>query len=136
MIGLLGGGYRNHQGPFPPGMHHSPYANCYRCPFNLQYPSCGIACAEHLRNVIKNDTQGEVAAIIIEPMQGTAGNVIPPDEFIHAVREIADECGALLIADEILTGFGRTGNDVGLRPVRAQAGHHDDRQGHRRRLSA
>ncbi len=121
VIGLLGGGYRNHQGPFPPGMHLSPYANCYRCPFNLQYPSCGIACAEHLRNVIKNDTQGEVAAIIIEPMQGTAGNVIPPDEFIHAVREIADECGALLIADEVLTGFGRTGtmwasDQFGLKP--------------------
>jgi 4-aminobutyrate aminotransferase / (S)-3-amino-2-methylpropionate transaminase / 5-aminovalerate transaminase len=121
VMGLLGGGYRNHQGPFPPGMHHSPYADCYRCPFNLQYPSCGIACAEHLRNVIKNDTQGEVAAIIIEPMQGTAGNVIPPDEFIHAVRDIADECGALLIADEILTGFGRTGtmwasDQFGLKP--------------------
>ena len=58
---------------------------------------------------MKNDTQGEVAAIILEPMQGTAGNVIPPDDFIHAVREIADEFGALLIADEILTGFGRTG---------------------------
>jgi 4-aminobutyrate aminotransferase-like enzyme len=121
VIGLLGGGYRNHQGPFPPGMHLSPYANCYRCPWKLEYPSCGLACAEHLRNVIKNDTQGEVAAIIIEPMQGTAGNVIPPDEFIHAVRDIADECGALLIADEILTGFGRTGtmwasDQFGLKP--------------------
>jgi 4-aminobutyrate aminotransferase / (S)-3-amino-2-methylpropionate transaminase / 5-aminovalerate transaminase len=109
VIGLLGGGYRNHQGPFPPGMHLSPYANCYRCPWKLEYPSCGLACADHLRNVIKNDTQGEVAAIILEPMQGTAGNVIPPDDFVHAVREIADEFGALLIADEILTGFGRTG---------------------------
>jgi 4-aminobutyrate aminotransferase / (S)-3-amino-2-methylpropionate transaminase / 5-aminovalerate transaminase len=109
VIGLLGGGYRNHQGPFPPGMHMSPYANCYRCPWKLEYPSCGLACAEHLRNVIKNDTQNEVAAIIMEPMQGTAGNVIPPDDFVHAVREIADEFGALLIADEILTGFGRTG---------------------------
>jgi 4-aminobutyrate aminotransferase / (S)-3-amino-2-methylpropionate transaminase / 5-aminovalerate transaminase len=121
VIGLLGGGYRNHQGPFPPGMHLSPYANCYRCPWNLKYPACGLACAEHLRNVIKNDTQGEVAAIIIEPMQGTAGNVIPPDDFIHAVRDIADECGALLIADEILTGFGRTGtmwasDQFGLKP--------------------
>jgi len=109
VIGLLGGGYRNHQGPFPPGMHLSPYANCYHCPWKLQYPSCGLACAEHLRNVIKNDTQGEVAAIVLEPMQATAGNVIPPDDFVHAVREIADEFGALLIADEILTGFGRTG---------------------------
>ncbi len=121
VIGMLGGAYRNHQGPFPPGMHHSPYANCYRCPFNLQHPSCGLACAEHLRNVIKNDTQGELAAIIIEPMQGTAGNVIPPDDFIHAVREIATETGALLIADEILVGFGRTGkmwasDHFGLKP--------------------
>jgi 4-aminobutyrate aminotransferase / (S)-3-amino-2-methylpropionate transaminase / 5-aminovalerate transaminase len=121
VIGLLGGSYRNHQGPFPPGMHLSPYANCYRCPWKLEYPSCGLACAEHLRNVIKNDTQSEVAAIIMEPMQGTAGNVIPPDDFVHAVREIADETGALLIADEILTGFGRTGTmwaseQFGLKP--------------------
>jgi 4-aminobutyrate aminotransferase / (S)-3-amino-2-methylpropionate transaminase / 5-aminovalerate transaminase len=108
-IGLLGGSYRNHQGPFPPGMHLSPYASCYRCPWNLEHPSCGLACAQHLRNVMKNDTQGEVAAIILEPMQGTAGNVIPPDEFVKAVREIADEFDALVIADEILTGFGRTG---------------------------
>jgi 4-aminobutyrate aminotransferase / (S)-3-amino-2-methylpropionate transaminase / 5-aminovalerate transaminase len=121
VIGLLGGGYRNHQGPFTPGMHVSPYASCYRCPWNLEYPSCGLACAEHLRNVIKNETQDEVAAIIMEPMQGTAGNVIPPDDFVHAVREIADEFDALLIADEILTGFGRTGTmwasqQFGLKP--------------------
>ncbi|HET9715842.1 MAG TPA: aspartate aminotransferase family protein [Pseudolabrys sp.] len=121
VIGLLGGGYRNHQGPFPPGMHLSPYANCYRCPWKLEYPSCGLACAEHLRNVVKNETQNEVAAIILEPMQGTAGNVIPPDDFIRAVREIADEFDILLIADEILTGFGRTGTmwaseQFGLKP--------------------
>ena len=120
-IGLLGGSYRYHQGPFPPGMHLSPYANCYRCPWKLQYPSCGLACAEHLRNVMKNDTQGEVAAIILEPMQGTAGNVIPPDDFVQAVRDIANEFDALLIADEILTGFGRTGTmwaseQFGLKP--------------------
>jgi len=121
VIGLLGGSYRNHQGPFPPGMHLSPYANCYRCPWKLEYPSCGLACAEHLRNVIRNETQDEVAAIILEPMQGTAGNVVPPDEFVHAVREIADEFDALLIADEVLTGFGRTGtmwasDQFGLKP--------------------
>jgi len=99
----------------------SPYASCYRCPWKLKYPSCGLACAEHLRNVIKNDTQDEVAAIILEPVQGTAGNVVPPDDFVHAVREIADECDALLIADEILTGIGRTGkmwasDHFGLKP--------------------
>jgi len=109
VVGLLGGSFRYHQGPFPPGTHLSPYANCYRCPWNLSYGSCGLACAEHLRNVIKNDTQNEVAAIVIEPMQGTAGNVVPPDDFIAAVWEIAREFDALVIADEILTGFGRTG---------------------------
>jgi len=102
-------------------MHLSPYANCYRCPWKLKYPSCGLACAEHLRNVMKNDTQGDVAAIIMEPMQGTAGNVVPPDDFVVAVRDIADEFDALLIADEILTGFGRTGtmwasDQFGLKP--------------------
>jgi 4-aminobutyrate aminotransferase-like enzyme len=102
-------------------MHLSPYANCYRCPWKLEHPSCGLACADHLRNVLKNETQDEVAALIMEPMQGTAGNVIPPNDFVHAVREIADEFGALLIADEILTGFGRTGTmwaseQFGLKP--------------------
>ena len=58
---------------------------------------------------LERSMQDEVAAIIMEPMQGTAGNVIPPDDFVHAVREIADEFDALLIADEVLTGFGRTG---------------------------
>ena len=120
-VGLLGGTFRNHQGPFPPGMHMSPYANCYRCPWKLSYPSCGLACADHLRQKIRNETQAEVAAIIVEPIQGTAGNVIPPDDFLLAVKDIAHENGALLIADEILTGFGRTSSmwvseHVGLAP--------------------
>ena len=109
VLGLLGNSFRYHQGPFPPGMHLSPYAYCYRCPWNLAYPSCGLACAEHLRQKIKNETQQEVAAVIVEPMQGTAGNVVPADGFLAAVKEIAHEAGALLIVDEILTGFGRTG---------------------------
>jgi 4-aminobutyrate aminotransferase/(S)-3-amino-2-methylpropionate transaminase len=109
VVGLLGGAFRYHQGPFPPGIHMSPYANCYRCPWNLEYGKCGLACADHLRNVIKNESQDEVAAIILEPMQGTAGNVVPPVDFVHAVQGIAKEFGALFIADEILTGFGRTG---------------------------
>ncbi|MEJ2120852.1 MAG: aminotransferase class III-fold pyridoxal phosphate-dependent enzyme [Alphaproteobacteria bacterium] len=109
VVGLLGGSFRYHQGPFPPGTHLSPYASCYRCPWNLEPGRCGLACAEHLRNVIKHETQNEVAAIILEPIQGTAGNVVPPDDFIHAVWEIAKETDALVIADEILAGFGRSG---------------------------
>ena len=108
-MGLLTGESRRGQGPLLPGMYNSPYANCYRCPFDAEPSSCGLACAEHLRKVIKHQTQGAVAAIVIEPMQGTAGNVIPPDDFLPAVKEIAKEADALLICDEILTGFGRTG---------------------------
>lgn len=109
VLGLLGDNFKQHLGPFMPGLHVSPYANCYRCPLNLKYPDCGIACAEHLRDVIRYQTQGEIAAIVVEPMQGTAGNVIPPEGFLRAVQAIAKEHDALIIFDEILTGFGRTG---------------------------
>ncbi|MFQ5802426.1 MAG: aspartate aminotransferase family protein [Candidatus Methylomirabilales bacterium] len=109
VLGLLGDNFKQHLGPFMPGLTVSPYANCYRCPLKLKYPECGIACAEHLRDVIRYQTQGEIAAIVVEPMQGTAGNVIPPEGFLKAVQAIAKEHDALLIFDEMLTGFGRTG---------------------------
>jgi 4-aminobutyrate aminotransferase-like enzyme len=109
VLGLLGDNFKQHLGPFMPGLYVSPYANCYRCPLNLKYPDCGIACAEHLRDVIRYQTQGEIAAIVLEPMQGTAGNVIPPEGFLRAVQAIAKEHDALIIIDEMLTGFGRTG---------------------------
>ena len=60
----------------------APYADCYRCPLKLRYPDCGIACVEDDAAVIKDQTAGRVAAIIVEPMQGTAGNVIPPAGFL------------------------------------------------------
>ena len=108
-LGLLGSDFKHHLGPFMPGHHLSPYADCYRCPLRLTYPACGIACADYLRDVIRNQTAGEIAAIIVEPIQGTAGNVIPPEGFLRAVRDIAREANALLICDEMITGFGRTG---------------------------
>ena len=106
---FLGGTSKQNLGPGMPGIYMSPYPNCYRCPFNLEQPSCGMACAEHLRSLIKAATRHQLAAILMEPMQGTAGNVIPPDDFMPAVKEIAHEFDALLIADEVLVGFGRTG---------------------------
>ena len=122
VIGMLGGALSQPPGAVSTG--HASFALCELLPLPVQSAASVVwraRCAEHLRNVIKNDTQGELAAIIIEPMQGTAGNVIPPDDFIHAVREIATETGALLIADEILVGFGRTGkmwasDQFGLKP--------------------
>ncbi len=110
VLGLLGSDFKHHLGPFLPGQYLSPYADCYRCPLKLRYPECGIACAEYLRDVIRYQTSGEIAAIIVEPMQGTAGNVVPPEGFLRAVQALARDHGALLITDEMITGFGRTGS--------------------------
>lgn len=110
VLGLLGDDFKKELGPFMPGLYSSPYGQCYRCPWKLTFPSCGLACAEHLRQVIRYQTQGAIAAIIVEPIQATAGNVVPPPGFLPAVRDIAHEHGALLIADEMQTGFGRTGS--------------------------
>ncbi|HTY80981.1 MAG TPA: aspartate aminotransferase family protein [Candidatus Bathyarchaeia archaeon] len=109
VLGLLGSDFKHHLGPFTPGQYSSPYADCYRCPLKLKYPDCGIACAEFVRDVIRYQTGGEIAAIIAEPMQGTAGNIVPPDGFLRAIQQIAKDVGALFIADEMITGFGRTG---------------------------
>ena len=92
----------------PPG-HVLPFDNCYRCPLKLEPKSCGIACADLAAEQLRRQTTGSVAAVIIEPLQGTAGNVIPPPEFMVRAQEIAKEHGALLISDEMITGFGRTG---------------------------
>ena len=109
VLGLLGSDFKHKLGPFLPGQYLSPYGYCYRCPLRLTYPSCGIACAEFLRDVIRYQTGGDIAAVIVEPIQGTAGNIVPPEGFVRAVAQIAREHGALLIADEMITGFGRTG---------------------------
>src|SRR5262247_3468734 len=109
VLGLLGSDFKHGLGPFLPGQYLAPYADCYRCPLRLRYPECGIACADYVRDVIKHQTGGEIAAIIVEPIQGTAGNVVPPPGYLTALQAIAREHEALLIADEMLTGFGRTG---------------------------
>jgi 4-aminobutyrate aminotransferase-like enzyme len=114
VLPLLWGDFKEGMGPFVPGMYSAPYAYCYRCPLNLTYPDCGIACAEKTRDVIRNQSGGRIAAVIVEPMQGTAGNVIPPPGFVPAVRAIAKDHGALFIADEMITGFGRTGKFWGV----------------------
>jgi 4-aminobutyrate aminotransferase-like enzyme len=103
-----GSGNQRTYGPTPPG-HVLPYANCYRCPVGLTYPSCGVACADLAGEQLRHQTTGSLAAVIVEPMQGTAGNVIPPPEFLGRVQQMAKEHGAVLIADEMITGIGRTG---------------------------
>lgn len=114
VLPLLSGNFKHGLGPFVPGTHVAPYAHCYRCPLALTYPDCGLACAEKTRDVIKNQSAGALAAIVFEPMQGTAGNIVPPPGFLPAIQSIAKEAGALLIADEMITGFGRTGRMWGV----------------------
>ncbi|MFQ5666229.1 MAG: aspartate aminotransferase family protein [Candidatus Binatia bacterium] len=113
VVGLIGDEWKQKWGPLPGGTHLVPYADCYRCPFKLEYPSCGMFCLDFIREALKTTTAGMIAAIIVEPMQGTAGNVVPPPEFLPGVADIAREHDALLIADEMITGFGRTGTMFG-----------------------
>jgi 4-aminobutyrate aminotransferase-like enzyme len=80
----------------------------------MTYPECGLHCVDFARDQIKMSSSGALAAIVVEPMQGTAGNVIPPDDWMPAIRSVADDFGAMLVADEMITGFGRTGKWWGV----------------------
>src|SRR5271169_7040628 len=114
VVGLIGDESKQGYGPLPGGRYQIPYADCYRCPFKLEYPACGMYCVDFARQQLKHGSAGALAAVMVEPMQGTAGNVIPPDDYLPAVKELAHEQGALLIADEMITGFGRTGRMWGI----------------------
>ena len=87
---------------------HSPY--CYRCPFKLEYPSCGVACAEDVEELIRTTTSGKIAAFLAEPIQGVGGFITPPPEYFQITSEITRRYGGLFIIDEVQTGFGRTGD--------------------------
>lgn len=113
-LSLMGSTFKEGLGPMVPGAHQVPYADCYRCPIGSTYPSCGLGCVEVARRQLKNASTGAIAAVIVEPMQGTAGNVVPPDDFLLAVAALARERDALLVADEMITGFGRTGRYWGI----------------------
>ncbi len=114
VLNLMGSAYKHGLGPMLPGTFSAPYPDCYRCPFGKTLDRCGLFCAEFVREKLKNETTGRLAAILIEPIQGTRGNVIPPPEFLRAMEQLARERGALLVCDEMITGFGRTGRRFGL----------------------
>lgn len=92
-----------------PGVKHALNPYCYRCPLKMSYPSCGVACAEDIEEVIKTTTSGTIAAFIAEPIQGVGGFVTPPKEYFQIAVEIIKRYGGLFICDEVQTGFGRTG---------------------------
>ena len=90
----------------------APY--CYRCPLKLNYPDCGVACAEDVQELIQTSTTGKIAGILVEPIQGVGGFITPPEEYFRIVAEIVREHGGVFISDEVQTGFGRTGKTWGI----------------------
>jgi 4-aminobutyrate aminotransferase len=98
-------------GPLIPGVVHAPYPYCYRCPFGRQPESCAVECVKHIEDtVLKTIAPPEdTAAIVVEPVQGEGGYVVPPKKFFDALARVASQNGILLIFDEVQSGMGRTG---------------------------
>lgn len=97
-------------GPFDPFIQRVPYAYCYRCPYKLTYPDCGIHCLQRIEDSFVNYMPSEeIAAILIEPILGEGGYIIPPAEFLKGLRKICEQHNILFIADEVQSGMGRTG---------------------------
>ena len=102
--------YKSGFGPYAPEVHRVPFPYCYRCPFGLEHPSCGMACAEHTADVVDSQLgASNVACMVVEPVQGEGGFVVAPDDYMPALREICSDRGILLVDDEVQTGMGRTG---------------------------
>jgi 4-aminobutyrate aminotransferase-like enzyme len=114
VLSLIGDPFKRGWGPLAPGSHLVPYADCYRCPLKTSYPGCGLACVDLAREQLRAASLGAVAAVIVEPIQGTAGNVVPPADWLPAIQGLARELDAVLIVDEMITGFGRTGEMFGF----------------------
>jgi 4-aminobutyrate aminotransferase len=98
-------------GPPLGGVYHTPFANCYRCPVGLRPDGCAAACLDHLEDqvLVHLVSPDEVAAVVVEPIQGEGGYLVPPAEFHQRLREITNKHGMLLVADEVQSGMGRTG---------------------------
>lgn len=105
---------RTNFGPYVGGFAHIPSPYCYRCPLAKEYPSCQIACASELERVIQEIGPDQVAAFIAEPIGGVGGVIDPPVEYFKQIRAICDKYDLLMIADEVIGGFGRTGTWFGI----------------------
>lgn len=103
------GAYERGVGSHMPGFIRIPSYYCYRCTFGLEYPGCGIRCARFLGDVIEKEGRDHIAAFIAEPVLGVGGMIAPPPEYWPIVSDICRQNDVLLIADEVMTGFGRTG---------------------------
>jgi len=103
--------HRDHFGPLVPGVVHVPYAYCYRCPYDHKHGQCEYECLDYIEGVLLNTIlpPDEVAGVFVEPIQGEGGYVVPPKEFMVGLQKLCKENKFLLIADEVQTGFGRSG---------------------------
>ncbi|HKW45303.1 MAG TPA: aspartate aminotransferase family protein, partial [Candidatus Eremiobacteraceae bacterium] len=111
-VGVSGLSAWRNFGAEPEHVAFAPNAYCYRCPLQLTYPSCGIACAKAIEDVIATRTSGNVAAFYAETIQGVGGIITPPPEYYELVKEILDRHGILFIADEVQTAWGRLGRSM------------------------
>ena len=98
-------------GPLLPEVYHVPYAYCFRCEFGKTYPSCGLFCVDAIEQDLfaRHLDPGDVAAIFVEPVQGEGGYIVPPPDYLKALRALCDKHGIMLVFDEVQCGVGRTG---------------------------
>jgi 4-aminobutyrate aminotransferase len=98
-------------GPLLPGVVHAPYPNCYRCPFGQTEETCAVECVKHIEDVLLKTIAPaeETAAIVVEPVQGEGGYIVPPKKFFDELTRVARKHGILLVCDEVQSGMGRTG---------------------------
>ncbi len=96
-------------GPRAVGHHLSPNGHCYRCHYDKAYPQCNLFCVDALEKQILMEGTGNVAGVVLEPIQGWKGSIVYPDGYLAKIRKMCDKLGILMIADEVLTGFGRAG---------------------------
>ncbi len=114
--------YRKHYHPLLPSVYHAPYPYCYRCPMGKNRATCATDCFDYLKRILRHQIDAsEVACVIMEPVLGEGGYVIPPADYMEKLRDLCTGEGILLIADEVQSGFGRTGKwfaceHFGIRP--------------------
>ena len=102
--------YKDGFGPFAPEVYRFPYAYCYRCPYGRSHPACGLYCLRMFEDALEDRVGGRnVAALVVEPVQGEGGFVVPPPGYLRGLKEICERYGIVFVADEVQTGFGRTG---------------------------